>query len=54
MLNLSLWAVGLGWGFFILFGVLEIVFNGPQGRSIIKHHLSRYLEIAISAFSFFT
>lgn len=36
MLNLNLWAVGLGWFFFTLFGLLEIVFTGPQGRNIIS------------------
>lgn len=45
--------MGLGWVFFTLFGVLELVFSGPQGRNIIKHHLSKYLETAVSAFSFF-
>lgn len=53
MLNLSLWAVGLGWAFFTLLGVLEIVFSGSQGRNIIKHPFSKYLETVVSAFSFF-
>lgn len=54
MLNLGLWAVGLGWGFFTSFGVLELVFSGPRSRNMIKHHILKYLETAVSAFSFFT
>ena len=53
MLNLSLWAVGLGF-FVTLLGLLEIVPSGPQGRNVIKHHLSRYLESATATFSFFS
>lgn len=51
ILNVSLWAMGLGF-FVTLLHLLEIVFSGPQGRNVIKHHLLRYMETTTATFSF--